>query len=86
MKSLKVLTCTPVAFKGDHTFFARESGLLSRGLRMAGVDSFAVMPVPAQDSDEEGLIRAPVEQLQNASWWASHSADAVVFYAWAMPE
>lgn len=86
MKSLKVLTCTPVAFKGDHTFFARESGLLSRGLRMAGVDSFAVMPVPAQDGDEEGLIRASVEQLQNASWWASHSANAVVFYAWAMPE
>jgi glycosyltransferase involved in cell wall biosynthesis len=86
MRSLKVLTCTPVAFKGDHTFFARESGLLSRGLRMAGVDSFAVMPLPAQDGDEEGLIRTSVEQLQNASWWGSHSADAVVFYAWAMPE
>lgn len=86
MKSLKVLTCTPVAFKGDHTFFARESGLLSRGLRMAGVESFAVMPLPAQDGDEEGLIRASVEQLRNASWWRSHSADAVVLFAWAMPE
>jgi glycosyltransferase involved in cell wall biosynthesis len=53
---------------------------------MAGVDSFAVMPLPAQDGDEEDLIRAPVEQLQDASWWRSHSADAVVFYSWAMPE
>jgi glycosyltransferase involved in cell wall biosynthesis len=86
MKPLRVLTCTPVAFRGDHTFFARESGLLSRGLRMAGIDSFAVMPLPAQDGDEEGLIRASVEQLQDASWWRSHSADAVVFYSWAMPE
>ena len=86
MKPLRVLTCTPVAFRGDHTFFARESGLLSRGLRMAGIYSFAVMPLPAQDGDEEGLIRASVEQLQDASWWRSHSADAVVFYSWAMPE
>jgi glycosyltransferase involved in cell wall biosynthesis len=86
MKSLRVLTCTPVAFKGGHTFFARESGLLSRGLRMAGVHSFAVMPLPAQDGDQEGLVRASVEQLRDPSWWRNHSADAVIFYAWAMPE
>jgi glycosyltransferase involved in cell wall biosynthesis len=86
MSTIRVLTCTPVAFRGDHTFFARESGLLSRGLRMAGVQSFAVMPAPAQDGDEEGLVRASVEQLKDASWWRRHSADAVVFYAWAMPE
>ncbi len=83
---MRVYTCTPVAFRGDHTFFARESGLLSRGLRMAGVDSFAVMPIPTQDGDEEGLVRASVEQLQDPSWWSNNSADAVVFYAWAMPE
>jgi hypothetical protein len=47
MKSLRVLTCTPVAFRGNHTFFARKSELLSRVLRMAGVESFAVMAVPA---------------------------------------
>jgi len=86
MKSLKVLTCTPVAFKGDHTFFARESGLLSRGLRMAGVDSFAVMPLPAQKGDEEGLSRTSLRQLEDPFWWKSQSVDAVVFYAWAMPE
>lgn len=86
MKTLRVLTCTPMPFRGDHTFFARESGLLSRGLRMTGVESFAVMPVPAQDGDEEGLIRASVAQLEDASWWRSHAADAVVFYAWAMPQ
>jgi hypothetical protein len=53
---------------------------------MVGIDSFAVMPLPAQDGDEESLARASVEQLQDASWWRSQSADAVVFYAWAMPE
>jgi glycosyltransferase involved in cell wall biosynthesis len=82
----RVFTCTPVSFRGDHTFFARESGLLSRGLRSIGVHSYAVMPSPAQDGDEEGLLRASAEQLQDAAWWRSHSADAVVFYAWAMPE
>jgi glycosyltransferase involved in cell wall biosynthesis len=86
MKSLKVYTCTPVAFRGDHTFFARESGLLSRGLKAIGVDSCAVMPLPAQEGDEKGLIRASVQQLQDPSWWRSQSVDAVVFYAWAMPE
>lgn len=86
MKSLRVLTCTPVAFRGDQSFFARDSGLLCRGLQMVGIHSFAVMPLPAQHGDEESLARASVEQLQDASWWKSQSADAVVFYAWAMPE
>ena len=82
----RVFTCTPMPFRGDHTFFARESGLLSRGLRLMGVASYAVMPIPAQEGDEEGLIRASVEQLEDSSWWKCHSVDAVVFYAWGMPD
>lgn len=53
---------------------------------MAGVESFAVMPVPKHDGDEKGLVRASIEQLKDAYWWRSHYPDAVVFYAWAMPE
>jgi len=82
----RVFTCTPVAFKGDHTFFARDSGLLSRGLRMAGITSYAVMPVPVQKGDEEGLIRVSTEELRDPRWWRNQRVDAVVFYAWAMPQ
>jgi glycosyltransferase involved in cell wall biosynthesis len=83
---MRIDTCTPVSFKGDHTFFARESGLLSRGLRIAGIDSCAVMPLPKQDGDEYGLIRASTGQLRDHKWWKRRGVDAVVFYAWAMPK
>lgn len=82
---MRIYTCTPVAFNGDHTFFSRESGLLSRGLKSIGIDSSAVMPLPELDGDETGLIRVPMESLKNPAWWQSHSVDAVVLYAWAMP-
>ena len=86
MKTRRVYTCTPVAFRGDHTFFARESGLLSRGLKTIGIESCAVMPTPAQDGDEDGLIRAPMEHLQDPTWWKEQCLDAVVFFSWAMPK
>lgn len=75
-----------MSFRGDHTFFSRESGLLSRGLKAIGVDSSAVMPLPTREGDEDGLLRASVQQLQDRSWWTQQAVDAVVFYAWAMPE
>jgi hypothetical protein len=68
MKSLKVLTCTPVAFKGDHTFFARESESLSRVLRMAGVESFAVMAVPARGGGPDCGCFQVTHLITNAIW------------------
>jgi glycosyltransferase involved in cell wall biosynthesis len=86
MTPIRVYTCTPVAFRGDHTFLARESGLLSRGFRSIGIDSQAVMPLPAQEGDEVGLIRASLQQLQDPFWWRRQSLNAVVFYSWAAPK
>jgi glycosyltransferase involved in cell wall biosynthesis len=85
-RNLRIYTCTPVSFKGDHTFFSRESGLLSRGLRAIGMDSYAVMPLPEHHGDEDGLIRATMEDLQQKSWWRDAGVQAVVLFAWAMPE
>lgn len=84
-KTRRVFTCTPVRFKGDHTFFARDSGLLSAGLRMNGVGSKAVMPGPPIPDDDPDLIRATPAELESAEWWRSHELDAVVFFSWAMP-
>ena len=84
-RKLRIYTCTPVSFKGDHTFFSRESGLLSRGLQAVGLESNAVMPFPEHHGDEDGLIRAPMEALQQKSWWREADVHAVVLLAWAMP-
>jgi glycosyltransferase involved in cell wall biosynthesis len=83
---MRIFTCTPVAFKGDHTFFSRESGLLSRGLASIGIDSTAVMPRPDYPQDERGLVRTTYPDLGKASWWKEHLVDAVVLFAWAMPQ
>jgi glycosyltransferase involved in cell wall biosynthesis len=83
---MRIYTCTPLAFKGDHAFFSRESGLLSRGLACIGVYSQAVMPQPACPEDEEGLVRANYADLSNSLWWKQQRVDAVVLFAWAMPQ
>lgn len=83
---MRIYTCTPVSFKGDRSFFFRDSGLLSRGLQSVGVDSKAIMPLPAHAEDEEHLLRARRKDLEDPQWWSTHRADAVVLFAWAMPQ
>ena len=82
---MRVLTCTPIRFKGDHTFFARDSGLLSVGLGMNGLDSRPVMPGPPMPDDDPRLIRTHYDNLCDPAWWRAQAADAVVFFSWAMP-
>jgi len=83
---MRVFTCTPVRFKGDHTFFARDSGLLSVGLTLNGIESRSVMPGPAMSDDDPRLIRTSYSNLEKPEWWKEQSVDAVVFFSWAMPE
>jgi|YelNatPaOPRAMG01_1025707.scaffolds.fasta_scaffold10237_9 hypothetical protein len=81
-KPLRVYTCTPAPFRGDHTFFARDSGLTCRGLQSLGVESRAIALRPAQPDDEPDLLRASMAELESAAWWAGHHLDGVVLYAW----
>lgn len=77
------LTCTPVRFAGDHTFFSRDSGLLCKGFQEIGIECKAIMPGPPMESDQiEDLIRTDYTNLENPSWWRSLGADGVVFYGW----
>lgn len=78
------LTCTPLRFKGDHSFFERDSGLFCRGLQQIGVECQAVMPGPAMEDDAPDLIRVPYENLESPSWWRAQKADGVVLYAWGV--
>ncbi len=82
---MRWFTCTPVAFGGGADFFARDSGLLSRGFRMVGVESMAVMPGERKPEDEADLIRTDFGNLESAEWWKSHGLDGVVLYAWGAP-
>lgn len=78
--------CTPVAFRGDHTFYSRDSGLCCRGLQSIGIESRAIMPEPVQTGDEPDLIRTAYANLEDADWWKRLKVDGLVFYSWADPK
>lgn len=82
---MRVFTCTPVRFRGDEGFFARESGLFARSLQEVGVESMAVMPGPPIDGDAPDLIRTDPANLRSAQWWKSLQLDGMVLYSWASP-
>ena len=44
------------------------------------------MPLPAHAEDEAHLIRADRKELEDPRWWHKHGTDAVVLFAWAMPQ
>lgn len=83
---MRIFTCTPIEFGGGSDFFARDSGLLCRGLQSIGVDSRAVMPGSRRQEDEADLIRTAYPNLEQADWWRSQAIDAVVLYAWGRPK
>ena len=77
------LTCTPVRFPGDESFFARDSGLLCRGFQALGVPCQAVMPGPPLPGDcTRDLIRTAYRNLESPPWWRATGAEGVVLYAW----
>lgn len=83
---MKFFTCTPVSFRGDPGFFARDSGLLCKGFQAIGVPSRAIMPGPEMPDDcREDLIRTPYRNLESAAWWKASGAQGVVLYAWGAP-
>lgn len=85
MKS-RWFTCTPVDFSGGADFFARDSGLMCRGLQSVGCESKAVMPGPLRANDDPSLIRTDYGNLESSDWWKSHDLDGVVLYAWGSPQ
>lgn len=80
------LTCTPVCFRGDQSFFSRDSGLLCKGFQTIGVPCRAIMPGPEMPDDcREELTRTPYRNLESADWWKASGAQGVVLYAWGAP-
>ncbi|PNC05319.1 glycosyltransferase [Akkermansia muciniphila] len=79
---MKWYTCTPVPFKGDHTFFSRDSGAFCKAFQRIGVESRAIMPTPAQEGDDPDLIRTEYANLEDPAWWKSLGIDGLVLYAW----
>jgi len=64
---MRIFTFTPVTFGGGPDFFARDSGLLCRGLQAIGIESQAVMPDGSQACNESDLIRTTYVNLESAS-------------------
>ena len=82
---MRIFTCTPVAFGGGADFFARDSGLLCRGLQAIGIESRAVMPGGRKPEDQDDLIRTEYRSLESADWWRAQKLDGVMLYAWGRP-
>ena len=82
---MRAATCTPVDFDASVHFFARDSGLLCRGLQAAGTECIVVMLGIIQPNDAPDLVRGSEEALRDSSWWRSLNLDLVVLYAWGDP-
>lgn len=61
------LTCAPANFQGADAFFARDSGLLSKGFESLGLESRAISLGPAKPNDHPALIRATWGELTSVS-------------------
>lgn len=83
---MRIFTCTPVSFRGDASFFSRDSGLMCRGLQAIACESQAVMPGELRPDDEADLIRTDYANLESASWWRAQKIDGLVLYAWGSPQ
>lgn len=81
---MKIYTCTPIDFKGDNTFFSRDSGLCCISLNQIGIQSMAIMPgAYREDDDEKYLIRTSFKNLESPEWWSKLNIDGLIFYSWA---
>jgi glycosyltransferase involved in cell wall biosynthesis len=83
---MRLFTCTPVEFGGGPDFFARDSGLLCRGLQSLGIESRAIMPGEVMAIDEPDLIRTAYANLESPAWWREQKIDGLVLYAWGRPK
>lgn len=79
----KWFTCTPISFRGDQVYFARDSGLLCKGFHEIGIECKAIMPGPPMEGDQtEDLIRTEFRNLEDPEWWRALGGEGVVFYGW----
>ena len=80
-------TCTPVAFHANDYFYTRDTGLICRELRKGGYSCRVIMPLPAQEDDlnADELIRVPMRNLSQPSWWRGAGIDGVILYSWGDP-
>lgn len=70
----------------EESFFTRESGLFCRALQSLGVDSKAILLLPANGQDAPGVLRANYGDLCDPNWWKSLNLDGLVLYSWAAPQ
>lgn len=84
----RIYTCTPVSFATNKDFWIRDTGLISRNIRRAGIESKCIMPLPwhEDDDDKEHVIRVERKMLESSAWWKSLQLDGLVLYSWAAPK
>ncbi len=84
----KIYTCTPISFHANEGFWIRDTGLINRNLRRAGVDSKCILRKPTHEDDEssEYVIRASLWNLMSATWWKKLNLDGVILYSWGLPQ
>lgn len=80
---MRIFTGSPYHhIDGGEAFFARDSGLLSRGFRALGIESKAITLGPKEAGDLSEMIRATWQEMENPDWWHSLELDGLVFITW----
>lgn len=86
---MKIFTATPMAVLNesdqDYNFFCRDMGLTCYALREQGVESQVVLLDFPRAKKHPDILRATLQDMENAQWWKSLGLDAVVLGAWAAP-
>jgi hypothetical protein len=85
-ETVQWMTCAPRDYNGDERFFSRDTGLLCRGLKEAGVECRTILCGASRPDDEPDLIRATLSELEDPSWWIRQGTGAVVIHTWSRKE
>lgn len=75
---MKILTAVFRSWHLPYSWFGRDSGLVTEGLRSVGVDSrLVILKTPGMPADER-FLPATREEFVSPEFWASQHADAVI--------
>lgn len=84
-RTLRIFSFIPLFFSKSGSFWERDLGLVTLGLRALGHDAWFV--ALSGDPPEEGrpLLTPTDSQVSDVGWWRNQKPDAVILNTWGVP-